>query len=259
MEEPAQEMTGPQRWRAPHGPEIAYRRAAGTAPGLVWLGGFRSDMEGGKATALHAWAEAQGRAFLRFDYSGHGASSGRFEDGGIGSWTTDALSVLDHLTEGKQILVGSSMGGWIALNLALARPERVSGLLLIAPAPDFTARLEMDMGDAARRELQERGVWLMPTGDPAFGPTPITRALIEDGPEHFVLGKGPIAVMAPIRILQGMKDADVPWRGTVDLVDCLAGEDVALTLVKDGDHRLSRPQDVARMLAMAEDLCRAAA
>lgn len=252
-------MTGPERWRAPHGPEIAFRRSAGTGPGLIWLGGFRSDMEGGKATSLHDWARGRGQAFLRFDYSGHGASSGRFEDGTIGAWIEDALAVLDDLTEGPQILCGSSMGGWIALTLALKRPERVAGLLLIAPAPDFTARLEMEMGDAARREVQERGVWQMPTGDPEFGPTPITRALIEDGPEHFVLGHGPIPVRAPVRILHGMRDEDVPWRGTVDLTGCIAGEDVTLILVKDGDHRLSRPQDIARMLAAAEGVCRAAA
>lgn len=248
-------MSEPDIFDAPHGARLAWRRSAGAGPGLVWLGGFRSDMEGGKAVALHDWARAQGRAFLRFDYSGHGASSGRFEDGTIGQWTQDALSALDGLTEGPQILVGSSMGGWIALNLALERPERVAGLLLIAPAPDFTARLELGLGEDARRAIQQEGVWLMPTGDPEFGPTPITRALIEDAPEHFVLGWGQLPVTVPVRIVQGMQDADVPWRGSAELIDCLAAEDVVLHLVKDAGHRLSRPQDLARILAAAQDLC----
>lgn len=250
----AQNSAAPDFWDAPTGRRIAYRRSAGSGPGVVWLGGFRSDMEGGKATALHDWARGRGQAALRFDYSGHGASSGAFEEGCIGDWTADALAVLDHLTEGPQILVGSSMGGWIALNLALKRPERVAGLALIAPAPDFTARIEWDLSDEARAALQETGVWNMPTGDPDFGPTPITRRLIEDGPDHFVLGKGGVAVTAPVRILQGMEDEDVPWRGTADLTEELTGTDVVLTLIKDTGHRLSRPQDVARILAAVEEL-----
>jgi pimeloyl-ACP methyl ester carboxylesterase len=252
---PKSQMTDVKRWKAPHGAELAYRQSPGAGPGLLWLGGFRSDMEGGKATALHQWAAARGRAFLRFDYSGHGASSGRFEDGTVGQWTRDALAVLDRLTDGPQVLVGSSMGGWIALNLALQRPERIAGLLLIAPAPDFTARLELELTETARDRIQTDGVWLMPTGDPAFGPTPITRGLLEDAPEHFVLGKGPVPVRVPVRIVQGVLDADVPWRGTADLVDCLEGGDVVLSLVKDGDHRLSRPQDIARILEAVRELC----
>jgi hypothetical protein len=247
-------MTEPEFWDAPHGARIAYRKAEGSGPGVVWLGGFRSDMEGGKATALAEWARARGQGCLLFDYSGHGASSGRFEDGCIGDWTADALAVLDHLTEGPQILVGSSMGGWIALNLAIARPGRCAGLVLIAPAPDFTARIEWDLSDQARAEIQENGVWLAPSGDPEFGPTPITRRLLEDGPDHFVLNRGGIAINAPVRIVQGMLDDDVPWRGAADLAEEIAGPDVVLTLVKDAGHRLSRPQDIARILAAAEEL-----
>ncbi len=251
-------MDKPDFWRAPHGPDLAFRRSAGRGPGLLWLGGFRSDMEGGKAVALHDWARAEGRAFLRFDYSGHGVSSGAFEDGCIGAWTEDALAVLDHLVEGPQILCGSSMGGWIALNLAKRRPERIAGLLLMAPAPDFTAPLELSLPEEARRAIQSQGVWLMETGDPEFGPTPITRKLIEDGPAHFVLGDGPVPIRAPVRIVQGMQDEDVPWRGASDLVQSLEAEDVTLTLVKDAGHRLSRPQDLALIRSGAAALCEAA-
>lgn len=249
-------MNEPEFWQAPHGRTIAYRTSPGTGPGLLWLGGFRSDMEGGKATAMHDWAAARGNAFIRFDYSGHGRSSGEFEQGCIGEWTEDALAVLDNLTEGKQILVGSSMGGWIALSLAKKRPERVCGLLLLAPAPDFTARLELSLDKDARAALQRDGVWYMEDDyDPECGAVPITRKLLEDGPANFVITPTGVAVSGPVRIVQGMEDKDVPWRGTADLLRVLKTDDVVMTLVKDAGHRLSRPQDIARIQQQAEELC----
>jgi len=213
-------------------------------PGVFWLGGFRSDMTGTKAQALDAWAERRGRACVRFDYSGHGASSGAFRDGTIGQWRDDALAVLDTIADGPQILVGSSMGGWIALLAALARPRRVAGMVLIAPAPDFTEDLMWRvMDDAQRRAILEEGSWDAPSD---FGePYTITKALIEDGRNHCLL-QGPIALECPIRILQGMKDQDVPWAHAVKLVERLSGNP-SLTLIKEGDHRLSTGADLKRM------------
>jgi pimeloyl-ACP methyl ester carboxylesterase len=209
---------------------------------VVFLPGFRSDMEGSKAIALRDHCAATGRAMLRFDYGGHGASAGRFEDGTIGQWAADAIAVLDALTEGPQLLVGSSMGGWIALLVARARPGRVAGLIGLAPAPDFTTALMWPaFSDAQRAEIMENGVLQLPS---QYGePTPITRALIEDGPRHNLLD-APIPLRCPVRILQGMRDPDVPWRHALRLVDALEGADVRLHLIKDGDHRLSRPEDL---------------
>ncbi len=226
------------------GEHIAYVRHAGAAPGIVWLGGFKSEMTGTKALALDDWA--RGRAFLRFDYFGHGASSGNFREGTVSRWLDDTLAVLDGLSEGPQILAGSSMGGWLALLAALARPERVAGLLLIAPAVDFTQALLWDSFDeAVRRQIWETGEWLRPSlYDPA--PYPITRALIEDGRKHLLLG-GPIAVTCPICIVQGMADPDVPFAHALRLLDRL-GPDSELTLVKSGDHRLSKPHEIALIL-----------
>lgn len=221
---------------------LAWARMPGQGPGVVFLGGYRSDMTGSKALALRDACAARGRAFLRFDYGGHGASGGRFEDGTIGSWAEDALAVFDALTEGPQILVGSSMGGWISLLLALRRPARVAGLIGIAPAPDFTETLMRPaFSEEQRAMLLRDGVLHLPSqyGDPV----PVTRALIEDGRRHLLLG-APIPLTCPVRILQGMQDPDVPWRHALRLVDALAGSDVRLTLVKDGDHRLSRPEDL---------------
>lgn len=235
----------------PHGP-LAYEAAPGAGPTVVWLGGFRSDMTGTKAEALAAWARRRARAFLRFDYSGHGASGGRFEDGSIGAWRADALAALDHKSEGPLVLVGSSMGGWIALLAALARPERVKALVLIAPAPDFTERLMWPSLPAeAQSAIADTGVWLRPSayGD---GPYPITRTLIEDGRRWLLLDR-PIPFHGPVRILHGQADPDVPWRLSLELAERLASPDVALSFIKDGDHRLSRPQDIARLLAAVED------
>ncbi len=224
------------------GVALAFRRVPGRGPGVVFLGGFNSDMTGGKAAALAAHCAARGRAFLRFDYSGHGESGGRFVDGTIGGWTAEAAHVLAALTAGPQILIGSSMGGWIALLLAQRLPARVAGLIGIAAAPDFVARIEAALTPEARAALATQGVWLRPS---AYGdPYPIARALLEDGRRHLLLG-GPIGIAAPVRLLHGQRDPDVPWQLSLEVAAKLAGEDVAVTLVKDGDHRLSRPQDLA--------------
>ncbi len=227
------------------GETIAYLKRDGKSAGVLWLGGFKSDMMGTKAQALDVWAARRERACLRFDYYGHGASSGDFAKGTISRWRDDALAVLDQLCEGPQILVGSSMGGWIGLLAARERPNMVKGLLLIAPAPDFTEALMWDsMQPAVRRQIMEEGQWQRPA---AYGeaPYPITRALIEDGRRNLVLG-APIALGCPVRILQGMQDADVPWSHAIRLVERLPG-DTVLTLVKEGDHRLSTQADLERM------------
>ena len=246
-------LTHPQRLGVGTGParrEIALRRRAGDGPGLVWLGGFRSDMLATKAEALDGWAAEHGRAFLRFDYSGHGESGGRFEDGTISAWLEDSLAAI-ATTQGPQVLVGSSMGGWLALlaarRLAAAgRPP--AGLVLLAPAVDFTQALMWpSLSAEAQRAIEEQGVYQRPS-DYSPEPVPITRALIDDGRRHLLLG-GAIRSHAPVHILQGMRDPDVPWRHAMILVEHLAEDPVVVTLVKDGDHRLSRPQDIARLVA----------
>ncbi len=222
-------------------------------PGLVWLGGFMSDMTSTKATALDAWCAEQGRAMLRFDYSGHGHSSERFEDGTIGTWLEDSLAAILAASSGPQILVGSSMGAWIALLAARAldmagEAERLAGMVLIAPAVDFTERLMWDRFDAkVRRAIEEDGVWHRPS---AYAQTsyPITRVLIEDGRSHLLLG-ATVRSHCPLHILQGMRDEDVPWQHAMLLLEHVAADPVSLTLVKDGDHRLSRPEDIARLIA----------
>ncbi|MBI1238183.1 MAG: alpha/beta fold hydrolase [Alphaproteobacteria bacterium] len=241
-------MTQPERLPR-DGYDLAYcRRKGGRPGGVLWLGGFMSDMTGTKATALDAWAAETGETFLRFDYFGHGASGGAFVDGTISRWRDDAVAVLDRLTEGPQVLVGSSMGGWIATLLALARPERVSGIVYIAPAPDFTEELMWkNLPEPARRQILEEGVWHRPS-EYDDGPYPITRALIEDGRRHLVLG-GPIAIDCPVAVLQGMADPDVPWAHAMRLVAALRTQDVTVTLTKSGDHRLSGEADLARLIA----------
>ena len=224
-------------------------------PGLVWLGGFKSDMTSGKAVALDGWAERQGRAMLRFDYSGHGASDGRFEDGTIGLWADDALAVIRAKSSGPQILVGSSMGGWLAL-LAAARLAEAgtspAGLVLLAPAVDFTeALMWQGFDEAARRDIAEAGVHHRPS---AYGPpVPITRTLIEEGRRHLLFGQ-PIRAHAPVHILQGQADPDVPWRHALTLMEHLHEDPAVLTLVKDGDHRLSREGDIALLLRAVEGI-----
>ncbi len=236
------------------GVKLAYRRSAGQPDktGVVWMGGFHSDMLGEKATSLHESCRAAGRAFVRFDYLGHGESGGRFEDGTIGRWRSDALAALDRLTDGPVVVVGSSMGGWMALLAALARPECVKALVLLAPAPDFTdALMWASFDDSQKRQIMERGFWTRPSPyDPAG--YPITKMLIEEGREWNLLG-GEIGIDAPVRILQGGLDTDVPWTHSLDLADKLRSKDVVWSLIKDGDHRLSRPQDIARMIATVLD------
>jgi pimeloyl-ACP methyl ester carboxylesterase len=225
------------------GVELAWAKQAGRGPAVVFLPGFLSDMGGTKATELAAFCAEHGHAMLRFDYSGHGASGGRFEDGTIGQWAADAIAIIDRLTEGKLILVGSSMGGWIALLTALARPKRVAGLLGIAAAPDFTEALMWDaMTFQERATVMREGVLRVPSqyGDP----TPITRTLIDDGRNHLLMN-GPIVLGCPVRLLHGQRDPDVPWEMSLRLAEQITGDDVQVTLVKDGDHRLSRPQDLA--------------
>ena len=237
---------------------IAVRARAGGAPGLFWLGGFNSDMQGIKALALDKWAADHGRACVRFDYSGHGESGGAFIDGTIGRWLEESVAVFGQFCTGPQVVIGSSMGGWMALLLAremAKRPESrasLAGLVLIAPAPDFTEEL-MWKGFSAeiRRELETKGVWLRPS---QYGePYPITRALIEEGRNHLLLGSA-IDVGCPVRILQGAQDPDVPWQHAFALAHRLPSEDVVLTMIQDGDHRLSRPQDIARIIAAVAEI-----
>jgi pimeloyl-ACP methyl ester carboxylesterase len=239
------------------GPRLAYARLPGAGPGVMFLSGFRSDMQGTKALHLRDLCAARRRAFLRFDYSGHGASEGAFEEGTIGAWLADAEAMLLARSEGAQILVGSSMGGWIALHLALRQPARVAGLVLLAPAPDFPQELLWPTLTAAQRDaLSARGRIDLPS---AYGPPlPITRRLLEEAEQHRLL-PGPIPIACPVRILQGMADPDVPWRHALRLVEALEGTDVHLTLIKDGDHRLSRPDDLALLDQVLEGLWRAAA
>lgn len=238
---------------------IAVREHSGTGPGLFWLGGYKSDMKGTKAAALARWAEDAGRAIVRFDYSGHGESGGVFTEGTIGRWLADALAVFEARCRGPQILIGSSMGGWLALLMVRALRQRqqigpasVAGLVLIAPAVDFTEELMWKrFPPAIKRELEETGVWARPSD---YSPEPylVTRQLIDEGRNHLLLG-GMIETGCPVRILQGVEDPDVPWRHAVELVSRLASDDVVLTLVKDGDHRLSRPEDIERLIrAVAE-------
>jgi pimeloyl-ACP methyl ester carboxylesterase len=230
----------------PDGATIAYARLAGALPGIVFLGGFRSDMTGTKALFLEDYCRRRGRAYLRFDYFGHGGSSGDFAAGTIGRWREDAIAVLDSLTEGPQILVGSSMGGWIMLLAALARPRRIAALVGIAPAPDFTEELLPARFTAEQRqEIEEKGFLVLPSDyDPAG--YLYARALIEDGRRHLLLG-GTIRLDVPVRLLHGLADESVPWQLSLRLAERLASRDVAVTLVKDGDHRLSTGTDLARL------------
>lgn len=239
------------------GTGIAVRRQEGDAPGVVWLGGYKSDMMGTKAEALAEWAARQGRAFLRHDYSGHGESGGKFEDGTISRWLRESLAVFARYTRGPQILVGSSMGGWIALrmvqDLLKAGESRVRGLVLIAPAPDFTAELvEPAMTGAQREELARQGYFEVPS-EYVDEPYIYTRRLIEDGRDNLVMG-GPIDTHCPVHILQGMLDESVPHAHALKLVSLLPADDVTLSLVPDGDHRLSRPQDIELLISAVRDM-----
>ncbi len=242
-------------------------------PGLFWLGGFKSDMKGTKAEALDRWAESEGRACLRFDYSGHGESGGDFKDGTIGRWLDESVAVYRQFAQGPQVVVGSSMGGWLALLLAQRLRDhkdtpkngakdgtkdgtkngaKIAGMVLIAPAVDFTEELMWkQFSGAIKREIEDNGVWMRPS-EYSEGPYPITRKLIEDGRKHLMLG-GLIEAGCPVHILQGVQDPDVPWRHAEALVTRFARDDAVLTLVKDGDHRLSRPEDIERLIAAVKE------
>ena|SRR5690606_23977827 len=239
------------------GTSIAVRRQEGDAPGVMWLGGYKSDMLGTKAEALAEWATGQGRAFLRHDYSGHGESGGEFADGTISKWLRESLAVFARHTRGPQVLVGSSMGGWIALRmvqeLLKAGESRVRGLVLIAPAPDFTAELvEPAMTEEQRRELAEQGYFEIPS-DYVDEPYIYTRDLIEDGRANLMMS-APIDTHCPVHILQGMQDDSVPHTHALKLVGLLPADDVTLSLVPDGDHRLSRPQDIDLLISAVRDM-----
>ncbi|PHK93616.1 alpha/beta hydrolase [Pseudoroseomonas rhizosphaerae] len=230
------------RLRNARGEELAWARLPGRGPGVVFLAGFRSDMEGSKALHLRERCAATGRAFLRFDYAGHGISGGAFEEGCIGDWAEDAAHVIASLTEGPQVLVGSSMGGWIALLMARRFPERLHALVGIAAAPDFTETLMWPNFSADQQAtLLREGALMLPS--PYGPPVPITRRLIEDGRNHLLLG-APIPVRRPVRLVQGMRDAEVPWRVAPEIAARVEAEDARVTLVKDGDHRLARAEDL---------------
>jgi pimeloyl-ACP methyl ester carboxylesterase len=242
-----------QKLQRPDGNTVAYAKTSGRAPTVVFLGGFRSDMTGTKAMALEDWARRQGRAYLRFDYLGHGQSSGRFEDGTIGRWLDDSLSAIDRLTEGKLVLVGSSMGGWLSLLAARARPERLAGLVLIAAAPDFTERMLLKGLSAEDRVTLEREGRLERPSQYSPEPSVFTWKLIEEGRNHLLLDKK-LVLPCPVRLLHGQSDPDVSWEYSLQIAQHMEAPEVITTLVKGGDHRLSAPSDIARLIATVEEL-----
>ncbi|MDB5407296.1 MAG: alpha/beta hydrolase [Rhodospirillales bacterium] len=235
------------------GASIAYRTLPGKSPGIVFIGGFRSDMTGSKAESLAAFCAARGQAYLRFDHFAHGASPGRWDEATIGRWAADLVAVLDELTEGPQILVGSSMGGWLMLLAAKARPERVAALVGIAAAPDFTEDLMWaGFPEAQKAALLRNGrITLASEYDPVG--YVVTRRLIEEGREQLVL-RDPLPITCPVRLLHGLRDPDVPWQTSLRLAEHIAGRDVAVTLLKDGDHRLATAADLALLHATLEAL-----
>jgi pimeloyl-ACP methyl ester carboxylesterase len=247
-------LATPARLPRPDGTHIAYHLLAGRSPTVVFCGGFRSDMTGTKAIALDDWAHRRGQGFLRFDYFAHGQSPGAFRDGTIGRWRDDTLAVIDELTEGKLVLIGSSMGGWLSLLAARARPERIAGWLGIAPAPDFTEDLMLQALSAEQRARLERDGILERPSRYSSEPDVLTWRLIEEGRNHLVL-RSQLVLHCPVRLLHGQKDPDVPWEVSLKLAQHIQAPDVATTLVKDGDHRLSTPADIARLLGIVEGLC----
>jgi pimeloyl-ACP methyl ester carboxylesterase len=243
----------------PKGPQkLAYRQQKGRHTGVVFCGGFRSDLTGTKATALADWARARDHPYLRFDYFGHGASDGDFTDGTMSHWRGDIPHMLDTLTDGPQVLVGSSFGGWLSLMAALDRPEKVAGLVLIAPAVDMTERLMWDrFSDKARAKLEKEGLIYDPSEYDPEG-YPITRALIEDGRQHLLLTKA-IALDIPVRILHGQQDDAVPWELSLELASALTSQNVTLQFLKDGDHRLSTPAQIDTLCQLIDDVLTAIA
>ncbi|MDI1282793.1 MAG: alpha/beta hydrolase [Reyranella sp.] len=242
-----------ERLQRPDGNRVAYAKTRGRAPTVIFLGGFRSDMTGTKAVALEDWAQRTGRAFLRFDYLGHGQSSGRFEDGTIGRWLDDSLAAIDQLTTGPLVLVGSSMGGWLSLLVARARPQRLAGMVLIAAAPDFTERMLLKGLSAQDRIALERDGRLERPSQYSPEPSVFTWKLIEEGRNHLLLDKK-LTLPCPVRLLHGQSDPDVPWEYSLQIAQHLEAPEVITTLIKGGDHRLSTSADIARLIATVEEL-----
>ena len=237
----------PQILDLPGGQSLAYVHHAGRVPGIQFFSGFNSTMEGDKALALEHWCLQQGRQFTRFDYFGHGQSSGDFSEGRVGRWRDDALAIFDQVTQGPQLLVGSSMGGWIMLLLALARPERVIGLVGLAAAPDFTQRLrDSGLGPEDRKQLESSGYCQIPCDYDDGEPYVISAGLLDEGEQHLLLNSS-IAIACPVRLIQGQRDTDVPWQTALQLAECIRSDDVEVILVKNGDHRLSGPEDISRL------------
>ena len=231
------------------GRRIRFRRRAGDGPTLIFLPGYRSDMEGGKATALDAWAEAEGRAMIRFDYSGCGISEGAFETQSLADWRDDALAIVDEVAEGPVVLVGSSMGGWLMLLVALARPERVVGLVGIAAAPDFTS---WGFDDKQKATIAAAGRLEEP--NPYDEQPYVTTQVFWESGESLKLLDAPIPIACPVRLLHGLADADVPWRISLGILERIEAADANLCLIKDGDHRLSRESDIERLIRTVEGL-----
>lgn len=232
----------------PDGEQIAYEHVEGESPGILFCSGFNSSMEGDKALALDTWCRGQGRQFTRFDYQGHGQSSGLFEEGTIGRWKSDTLAVLDEVTRGQQLLVGSSMGGWMMLLAALARPERICALVGLATATDFTDSLaERGLSKTQREQLAATGFCDLPNCYEDGEPYRISSQLLEEGRNHLLLDQAEIPLDLPVRLIHGQQDEDVPWEHSLTLAQKLRSDDVEIQFIKDGDHRLSRPEDLVRL------------
>lgn len=243
----------PAQFTLANGTRLAYHRSLGAAPGVVFLGGFTSDMTGAKATTLERWCRGRGQAFIRFDYSGHGASSGKFADATIGGWLREVLEVVDQLTEGPQILVGSSMGAWLMLLAALERPERIAALLGLACAADFTDYLLWQrLDETLRQRLRRERVITLPS--PYGEPYIIALNLIEEAERHWLLNRPKLAINCPVRLIHGMNDLSVPWRISVQVLERLMSSDARLLLIKDGEHTLSREQDLLALTRALGDL-----
>jgi pimeloyl-ACP methyl ester carboxylesterase len=245
----------PSFLQLPDGRRLAYRLTPGALPGVLFLGGFRSDMTGAKATAVEEFCRQEGRRCVRFDYTGHGLSSGNFMGGTIGAWKNDVLAILDHVATGANILIGSSMGGWLMLLATMERYEQVVGMIGIASAPDFTESLIWQPASKElKKELMEKGVIYAPSCN-GEAPYPITRTLIQEAPQHLVLGRN-IPLGMPIRLIHGTHDQDVPWQMSVKLLDHLKSPDISLELVKEGDHRLSFPAHLALLYRTLDEMIR---
>ena len=246
-------MSHPEMLQRPDGQSIAYHHTAGESAGVIFCSGFMSDMQGTKAMTLESAMKGIGRSYTRFDYLGHGQSTGSFEDGCISRWTDDALAVLDECTAGPQVVVGSSMGGWIGLRMALLRPDRIAGFVGIAAAPDFTLRMRADMSESARADIEKQGYWQEPT-EYSDEPYTITRKLLDDGDRNLLMHND-IPFEGPVHLLQGMKDDSVPWQTALDIQEKLTSDEVVVTLIKNGDHRLSEIDDIGRLIIAVESVC----